>query len=231
MTERTQLQPIKVYGASFGPNPFKISIILGELNLPTEMIPIEFSDLKKPPYEAINPNGRVPAIHDPNTGLTLWESGAIIEYLLETYDKDHTLSFPAGSSDAHLARQWAYFQATGQGPYYGQAMWFKKYHAERVQSAIDRYVNEIKRVSGVLERWLEARDWLVGGKLSYADLAFVAWQNTVRTNIVEEGFDINEFPRVKGWLERMNERPVVKDLIERQERMFAERQKVAEEKA
>ncbi|KAL4937242.1 hypothetical protein BDV06DRAFT_203344 [Aspergillus oleicola] len=216
------IQPIKVYGGSIGPNPFKISIILEELNLPVTNELIPFSEIKKPAYEAINPNGRLPAIHDPNTGLTLWESGAIIEYLVESYDAENKLSFPAGSPEAHHARQWLYFQATGQGPYFGQAVWFKKYHTERVQSALDRYIGEIKRVSGVLESWLKDREWLVGGKLSYADLSFVSWHNAVLTILSDEGLSYDEFPRLKAWLERMNERPVVKKLTEIQNKFFAE---------
>ncbi|KAF9889450.1 hypothetical protein FE257_007352 [Aspergillus nanangensis] len=222
-----QLQPIKVYGGSFGPNPFKISILLSELNLPTETMPIGFDQVKTPAYEAINPNGRLPAIHDPNTGLTLWESGAILEYLVETYDKDHQFSFPPGTEDAQKARQWLYFQASGQGPYYGQAVWFKKYHPERLQSAVDRYVNEAKRVSKVLDGWLETHDWLVGGKLSYADFAFVSWQNIAQGMLADEGFKADEFPHVAAWMERMNSRPKVKVLIDIQDQMLKERAKAA----
>jgi glutathione S-transferase len=223
------LKPITVYGGSFAPNPFKISIILSELNLPTKPVSIEFSELKTPAYESINPNGRLPAIHDPNTGITLWESGAIIEYLIETYDKDRRISFAPGTAEAHQARQWLYFQASGQGPYYGQAVWFKRYHPERVQSALDRYLNEIRRVSQVLNRWLETRDLLVGDRISYADLAFVSWQNAAESMLSDEGFDAGEFPHVAAWLERMNTRPTVKELIEKQERMMAEKMPKATE--
>ncbi|KAL4962490.1 glutathione S-transferase family protein [Aspergillus stella-maris] len=218
----THLQPIKVYGGSIGPNPLKISIILEELGLPIDNQMVPFAELKKPGYEAINPNGRLPAIHDPNTGLTLWESGAIIEYIDETYDKENKLSFPAGSVEDYHARQWLYFQATGQGPYFGQAVWFKRYHAERLESAIERYVGEIKRVCGVLEGWLQEREWLVGNKMSYADLAFVSWHNAALGILGDEGLSYDEFPRMKGWLESMNERPVVKRLVEVQ-RVFFEK--------
>ncbi|OGM44821.1 glutathione S-transferase Ure2-like protein [Aspergillus bombycis] len=214
------LKPIRVYGGSFGPNPFKVSIILSELGLPTEPIPTDFSELKTPAYEAINPNGRLPAIYDPNTELTLWESGAIIEYLVETYDKDQRISFAPGSAEAHHARQWLHFQMSGQGPYYGQAVWFKRYHPERLQSAVDRYIQEIRRVSQVLDRWLATRQWLVGEKLSYADLAFVSWQNAAQNMLADEGFDMKDFPYVAAWMERMNSRPTVRDLIEKQDRML-----------
>jgi len=75
---------------------------------------MDFSELKTPDFEALNPNGRVPAIEDPNTGLTLWESGAIIEYLLETYDKEGTLSY-GGGKERWEGKCWMSFQMSGQG--------------------------------------------------------------------------------------------------------------------
>jgi len=90
----SQIKPIKVWGSghsnptrsviicnyvilifSDGANPPKGAILLEELGLPHEIVPVPFSDVKKPDYITINPNGRVPAIRDPNTGITLWESG------------------------------------------------------------------------------------------------------------------------------------------------------------
>ncbi|MBE3049801.1 glutathione S-transferase family protein, partial [Candidatus Bathyarchaeota archaeon] len=172
-------------------------------------------------YTAINPNGRVPAIHDPNTDITLWESGAIVLYLLETYDKSYKLSFPAGTKEAHLARQWLLFQASGQGPYYGQAVWFNKFHPEKLPSAKERYVKEAGRVTGVLEGWLAKQEvaeggdgpWLVGGRLSYADLAFISWQLVVSNAFKGDGFEEDDYPLVKAWLGRMLAREAVKKAV------------------
>jgi len=208
------LQPIKLYGKS-GPNPPKVALILAELGVPHEIDPIGFPDLKKPEFLAINPNGRMPAIHDPNTNLTLWESGAIVEYLIERYDKDHRFSFPTGSNEAALAKQWSYFQASGQGPYYGQAVWFTKFHPEPLPSAVERYVNEIRRVTGVLESVLSKQEkgsdgpWLVGGRLSYADLVFVPWQKVAERMIGEDKLQLDQFPVVKDWIERLTAREAV----------------------
>ncbi|KAK3906986.1 glutathione S-transferase [Staphylotrichum tortipilum] len=225
MSSRSNLKPIKVYGKQ-GPNPPKVAIILDELNIPKEIDSVPFSDVKKPEYTAINPNGRLPSIHDPNTGLTLWESGAILEYLIETYDKDQKLSFAPGSSEAYHAKQWLFFQTTGQGPYYGQAVWFIKYHPEKVQSAVERYVNEVKRVTGVVEGHLarqkaehgakESFDgpWLVGNKLSYVDFAFVPWQLAASKIFPEYGFDNAEFPLVTEWVAKLNARESVKTAME-----------------
>ncbi|KAJ5097747.1 hypothetical protein N7456_008468 [Penicillium angulare] len=216
----SNILPIKVWGQG-GPNPPRVAIILEELGLPHEFKPITLSEVKSPEYLAINPNGRIPAIYDPNTDLTLWESGAIVEYLVERYDKSHKISFEPGSKEAQLARQWLFFQASGQGPYYGQAAWFKNFHAEKVPSAIERYVNEINRVSGVVNDFLSKQEigeggpWLVGGRISYADLAWSTWQITVTRIIKEEdGYDVNNFPFVKDWLERMLSREHVRKVIE-----------------
>ena len=108
-------QPITVWGKG-GPNPPKAAIVLAELGIPHNIIPIPLSDVKNPDYVAINPNGRIPAIHDPNTNITLWESGAIVEYIVDKYDTDHKISFPAGTAESYHTKQWLYYQVSGQGP-------------------------------------------------------------------------------------------------------------------
>jgi glutathione S-transferase len=236
-----QIKPIKLYGGLPAPNPLKVGIILTVLNIPFEIENVEFSKVKTPSYEAINPNGRVPSIYDPNTDLTIWESGAIIEYLIERYDdkEPRKLSFAPRTPEAAYARQWLYFQVSGQGPYYGQAYWFKKFHAEKLPSAVERYVNETKRVTGVLDKWLAKQKeiysnddkslgdgpWLVGNKLSYADLAFIPWQRAAETALVAEGFDPDAFPYVKDWLERMTGREDVKKVLDEATKAREEGQK------
>lgn len=227
----SNILPIKVWGKG-GPNPPKVAIVLEELNLPYEFQPITIADVKKPEYLAINPNGRLPAIYDPNTDLTLWESGAIVEYLVERYDTSRKISFEPGSNESQLARQWLFFQASGQGPYYGQAVWFKTFHPERVPSAVERYVNEMKRVSGVVNEFLSKQDvgqggpWLVGGRISFADLAWTSWSLTVGMFIkAEDGYDVNNFPYLKDWLDRMMARESVRKVIEEGRKVIEEAQK------
>ncbi|MCJ1237334.1 hypothetical protein MMC14_005319 [Varicellaria rhodocarpa] len=222
----SQIKPIKVWGKS-GPNPPKVAIILAELGLPHEIIDVPISDVKTPEYLAINPNGRLPAIHDPNTDITLWESGAIIEYLIQQYDTKHRLSFASGTREAYQAKQWLHFQVSGQGPYYGQVGWFKIYHPEQVPSAIERYVNEMKRVTSVLEGYLAQQKekygggsagsdgpWLVGNKLSYADIVFVPWQVIVGKFYKKDVFNDDDYPLVKEWLDKMTSRPLVKQVVD-----------------
>jgi glutathione S-transferase len=77
----------------------------------------------KEPLVSITPNGRMPAVEDPNTGIKVWESGAIIEYLLEVYDKEGRLSY-SSSPQKYEQNCWKHFQMSGQGPYFGQLHWF-----------------------------------------------------------------------------------------------------------
>lgn len=203
------LKPIILHSHSTGPNPWKVAYILEELNIPYETRFIRGENIKKEPFVSVNPNGRVPAIEDPNTNITLWESGAILEYLAETYDKDRKLSFAPGSPEYFHAKQWLHFQTSGQGPYFGQWMWFSFYHPEKFVSAQERYLNEIKRVSGVLDKYLDGRDWLVGGKFSYADAAFLPWFS-VLGKLPEGAVDLEkDFPNLDAWLKRLNERPAI----------------------
>jgi glutathione S-transferase len=207
------LKPITLWGHDSGPNAWKVAIILEELKLPYTYKVIDFADMKKEPYESINPNGRVPAIEDPNTGITLWESGAIIEYLIETYDKQHSISFAPGSKEYYESKQWLYYQVSGQGPYFGQAVWFTIYHSEKLPSAIDRYINEIRRVSGVLNRFLQDKEFLVGGRFSYADAAFVMGYAIVFLFADKVNLE-TEFPFLNAWLERIKARSAIAKILQ-----------------
>ncbi|KAI1123057.1 glutathione S-transferase [Nemania abortiva] len=217
----SSLKPIKAYGKA-GPNPPKVIMILEELGLPYEVIATPFSDVKKPEYLAVNPNGRLPAIYDPNTDLTLWESGAIVEYLVETYDKENKISFPKSSNESYLTKQWLYYQTTGQGPYYGQAVWFTKLHTEKIPSAVERYVKEINRVTAVVEGHLAAEKakaggeapWLVGGKITFADISWYMWQALIPKVLGDEIINYAEYPNVREWLDRLAARPSIKHAVE-----------------
>ncbi|KAI1862688.1 uncharacterized protein JN550_010025 [Neoarthrinium moseri] len=172
---------------------------------PRARTPGRFDDVKKKPFTHINPNGRTPAIEDPNTGLTLWESGAIIQYLIEKYDIDKTLTYDTFAEKQHL-NQWLQFQMSGQGPYYGVAAWFNVLHQEKIPSAIERYNDQLRRVLGVLNQWLEGRQWLVGDKITYADLAFAPWNDRVDS----------------AWHERMTVRPAWQRAMKRRSVLMGE---------
>lgn len=214
----SSIQPITVHGKK-GPNPPKVHMLINELGIPYTTIPHDFVVIKQEPFlSTINPNGRLPAIHDPNTDLTLWESGAILQYLVDTYDKDNKISFPAGSKESHLANQWLFFQTTGQGPYYGQYVWFTKY--QDIPEAAARYAKEINRVTSVLETHLSRQQedgdgnrWLVGGRYSFADLAFVPWQYFA-IQLASDSYKAEEYPHVTRWYETLLARPAIKKVVD-----------------
>ncbi|KAK7966228.1 uncharacterized protein PG986_000505 [Apiospora aurea] len=159
-----------------------------ELGITYEVTSIKFDDVKKKPLIDINPNGRVPAIEDPNT---------------DQYDTKQSLTYTA-LGDKHHLNQWLHFQMSGQGPYYGTAAWFVNLHPERVPTAIDRYTKQVTRVLGVLEGWLDGRKWLVGDKMTFADMAWASWNDRVDTALgVPEPHKFDGFPDIKAWHDRM----------------------------
>ncbi|OBT97662.1 glutathione S- transferase, nitrogen catabolite repression regulator [Pseudogymnoascus verrucosus] len=214
------LKPITLWGHDSGSNAWKVAMVLEELSVPYTVKMIDFPDMKKEAYESINPNGRVPSIEDPNTGITLWESGAIIEYLVETYDKQNNFNFALGSKEYYEAKQWLYYQVSGQGPYFGQAVWFTLYHPEKLPSVVDRYVNEIRRVSGVLNGVLQGKEFLVGGKYSYADASFVMWYAIAPLFADRINLE-TDFPALNAWLERIKARPAIAKIIKDREAAMA----------
>jgi len=213
-------EAIKLFSHASGPNSWKITILLDELEVPYEMEFLEFTVLHTPAFEKYNPNGRVPTIVDSNTNTTLWESGAIIKYLIETYDKENKFTIATAPEKFHLD-QWLFFQASGQGPYFGQALWFAYFHSEKLASAKERYIKEIKRVSKVLNVALEGKTYLVGEKCTYADLAFIPWTWAVEGLSPGLKAEIeSENANYKAWIDRLSARPsVVKAVTMRNEKM------------
>ncbi|KAI0635306.1 glutathione S-transferase C-terminal-like protein [Trametes polyzona] len=222
-------KPLTLYGGVIGPNPLKVAVVLEELGLEYDVAPVDIwkGEHKQPAYLKINPNGRVPALVDHSNGdFTIWESDAILLYLVDKYDKEHKLSV-ADPNERYQLIQWLFFQASGQGPYFGQAVWFLKYHSERIPSAIERYQKEILRVLGVLESVLSKQEWLVGGKLTVADISFITWNETAinfALQGVEGGNVEKEFPHVYKWHQKLISRPTVAKFLALQKEAMAKLQ-------
>lgn len=104
----------------------------------------------------------------------------------------------------------------GQGPYFGQATWFVRFHPEKLQSAIDRYVAETIRVIEVLDRSLSGRQWLVGEKCTYADLSFVTWAHVAKglLNQLGKAETLEKAGNYSQWLAQMEQRDSVKEVLE-----------------
>ncbi|KAI0659280.1 glutathione S-transferase C-terminal-like protein [Cubamyces menziesii] len=206
-------KPFTLYGDVLPPSPMNVAIVLNELGLEYNLAPVDIpgGEHKGPEFTKLNPNGRIPALVDHTNGdFVIWESGAIILYLVERYDKDKKLSVTA-IDDKFVMIQWLFFQTSGQGPYYGQAAWFTRYHPEKIPSAIERYQKEIVRVISVLDSVLSKQDWLVGGKVTVADLCFVPW-NEGALNMFLNGLEVDvqgQYPSFYKWHKALTQRPVV----------------------
>lgn len=136
--------------------------------------------------------------------IRLFESGSILTYLVEQYDNDHKISFPKGTREHYEMVSWLYFQNAGVGPMQGQANHFSRYAPEHIEYGVNRYVNETRRLYGVLEKHLaESKSgYLVGDHVSIADISHWGWVAAAGW----AGVEIDEFPHLKAWEDRMAQR-------------------------
>lgn len=144
------------------PNGFKVAIILSELNLPCNTIFLDFNagEQRAPEFVSINPNARVPALIDHyNDNVAIWESGAIILYLVSKYLKENGACSLWSENIQEQAQisSWLFFQTSGHAPMIGQALHFRYFHSCPVPSAVERYTDEVRRVYGVIEMALAER--------------------------------------------------------------------------
>lgn len=196
------------------PNGVKIGIMLEESGLAYEAhrIDIMANENHHPEFLALNPNGKIPAIYDPNgpSGhpLALFESGAILLYLA-----DKTGRFI--SSDPHARYetiQWLMWQVGGVGPMFGQVGFFNKFAGKAFEDKrpLDRYVAESSRLLGVLETQLGNGEWVVGDDFSIADMSLLGWvRNLIGYYEASDLVNFPRFKRVESWLTRGLARPGV----------------------
>ena len=197
------------------PNGVKVSIALEELGLPYEphKVDIMKNETWGPEFLSLNPNGKIPAILDPNgpsgKPIALFESGAILLYLA---DKTGEL-MPEDPRLRYETIQWVFFQMAAIGPMFGQLGFFHKFAGKEIadKRPLTRYVDESKRLLGVLERRLEGRTWIMGDELTIADIAHVGWvSNLIGFYGAGELVGIEAFPGVLAWLARIEARPATK---------------------
>jgi GSH-dependent disulfide-bond oxidoreductase len=194
------------------PNGVKVSIMLEEIGLPYEPHFIVFGPegTQSPEFLALNPNGKIPAIIDPDgpdgAPLGLFESGAILIYLA---DKTGQL-LPAGAR-RHQTIQWLMFQMGAIGPMFGQVGFFNKFAGKEWEDKrpLQRYVAEAKRLLGVLETRLDGRDWIMDD-YSIADVATLGWvRNLITFYEARELVEFDRLANVPAWLDRGLDRPAV----------------------
>lgn len=201
------------------PNGVKVSIMLEETGLPYEAhaVNIGKDESWTPEFLALNPNGKIPAILDPNgpggKPLALFESGAILVYLAEKTGK----FLPAEPAARYETLQWVFFQMAAIGPMFGQLGFFHKFAGAAYEDKRprDRYATESKRLLGVLERRLEGRDWIMGEDYTIADIATLGWvRNLIGFYGAAELVDYAALANVPAWLERGLARPAVQRGLE-----------------
>jgi GST-like protein len=192
------------------PNGRKITVLLEELALPYKMIPVNIGrgDQFTPEFLAISPNNRMPAIvdHAPTGGgppISVFESGAILLYLADKTGK----LIPSDVRGRNDVVQWLMWQMAGVGPMFGQASHFLMYAKEKIPYAIERYVSEVKRLIGVLDKQLVGREF-VAGAYSIADIAIYPWVRSAMERGVT-GADATTYPQVARWLAAIGARPAV----------------------
>lgn len=189
------------------PNGRKVSIMLEECGLPYNVRKIDIGkgDQFTPEFIAVNPNSKIPAIIDSNgpdgKPITLFESGAILVYLAQHYQK----FLPPDWHQLYHVFEWLMFQMGGVGPMFGQTHHFLRAAPEPVPYAIDRYKKETDRLYGVMDKELAKRDYLAGNFYSIADIATYPWVARYEWHKT----DLNQFPNVKRWFEEIGKRPAV----------------------
>ena len=195
------------------PNGHKVTIACEEMGLPYEIKPVNIGrgDQFKPEFLAIAPNGRMPAIIDPDgpdgTPISVFESGAILQYL----GRKTGQFYPADERARVKVDEWLFWQMGGLGPMAGQRNHFRNYSvsflSDQRHSAYGaiRYTNEVHRLYGVLNRQLEGRDY-IAGDYSIADMISWPWVQGSSS----DALDIDEFPHLAAWKKRVGERQAVK---------------------
>ncbi|HEY2625004.1 MAG TPA: glutathione binding-like protein [Dyella sp.] len=191
------------------PNGHKITLFLEESGLPYTIKPVNIGkgEQFEPGFLAISPNNRMPAIVDtqPADGgepISVFESGAILQYLAEKAGR----FMPADTRGRYQVLEWLYWQVGGLGPMLGQNHHFNRYAPEKIPYAIDRYVNETRRLYGVLNKRLEGRAFIAGEDYTIADMAAYPWIVPYEN----QGMLLEDFPQLKTWFEAIRERPASK---------------------
>jgi GSH-dependent disulfide-bond oxidoreductase len=196
------------------PNGVKVSIMLEETGLAYEphFINIGENETWGPEFLSLNPNGKIPAILDPNgpdgKPLALFESGAILIYLAEKTGQ----FLPKDAAARYETIQWVMFQMGAIGPMFGPLGFFHKFAGKDIEDKRprDRYLNETKRLLGVLETRLTSRTFIMGDEMTIADIAIVGWiRSLIGFYEAGEMVGYDALTALPAWFDRMMARPGV----------------------
>ncbi|WP_175653220.1 glutathione S-transferase family protein [Pseudomonas sp. Marseille-P9899] len=193
---------IHLYSDS-SPNGFKASIALEELGLPYRLnhVRIDVGEHRLPEFLALNPHGRIPVLVDDDTGVTLFESAAILLYLAEKTGQ----LLPMDLKGRWEAIKWLQFHASSVGPIIGQRVHFEVFAEQPVPIAIERFRRLTDDAFAVLDQRLAEQPWLAGSRYSIADIAQFGWSHIAR--VID--FDFSQYRHLTAWHERVAARPAV----------------------
>jgi GST-like protein len=206
-------EKLQLYSAPT-PNGVKVSIMLEEIGLPYEPHYIDISNNESwaPEFLSLNPNGKIPAILDPNgpggKPLPLFESGAILLYLAEKTGQ----LLSTDPARRYETIQWVFFQMAFIGPMFGQVGYFFKFAGREIEDKrpLNRYVAESQRLLGVLEERLDGRAWIMDNDYTNADISMLGWvRNLIGFYGARELVEFDQLKNVPAWLERGLARPAV----------------------
>jgi GST-like protein len=192
------------------PNPAKIALMLEEVGLAYQLVPVDTSkgEQHAPDFRAINPNGKVPAIVDTEgpggKEARVFDSSAILLYLAEKTGR--LIGSPA---DRPELLSWLFFIATGVGPFSGQAVHFQHAAPEKLSYAINRYRREVERHYEVLDAHLKGRDFIVGNDYSIADISAWGWLDRAPRVLPGDAAALAAFPNLERWFRTIDARPAV----------------------
>ncbi len=198
------------------PNGRKATIMLEECGLDYTIIPVDIfsGDQFKPEFLRISPNNRMPAIvdHDPIGGgepLSIFESGAILEYLADKTGK----FLPREGAGRYKVLQWVHWQMANLGPMMGNANHFKNYGRDLVDDVKlleygeKRFVGEVDRLAGVMDAHLSANRYLAGDEYTIADMITWPWARIIPNMIYDGSWE--NVPNLSRWSYEVAERPAV----------------------
>jgi len=204
---------IQLYGLPT-PNGAKVSIALEEMALPYEphLVDIMKNESWTPEYLALNPNGKIPSIIDPDgpggEPIAIFESNNILLYLAEKTGK----LIPADAAGRIEVRTWLFFQAAHIGPMFGQVGFFHKFAGKEYEDKRprDRFVTESKRLLAILEDRLATRRWMMGDEFTIVDISMLGWvRNLITFYEAAELVDYASLTNVPRWLDAGLARPAV----------------------
>ncbi len=183
------------------PNPMKVALLLGELELAFETVAVDIfkGGQHEPEFRKLNPNGKVPVIVD--DGITVFDSHAILLYLADK----HGRFLPSGGAERAATLSWLELVATGLSPFSGQAVHFLHYAPESLPYAKNRYLKEVERHYQVLEERLASSAFLAGAAYGIADMALWGWARGAEYIFGESR--LSRYPSVERVVQGISRRP------------------------